>query len=68
MPEQAWFNVDLMQKDMNLALELGRQLNVPLPTTATTNEYLTAARAMGLEDRDFAIVFEVLARMSGISE
>ncbi len=68
IPEQAWFNVDLMQKDMNLALELGRQLNVPLPTTATTNEYLTAARAMGLEDRDFAIVFEVLARMSGISE
>lgn len=68
MPEQAWFNVDLMQKDMNLALELGRQLNVPLPTTATTNEYLTAARAMGLEDRDFAIVFEVLARMSGISD
>jgi 3-hydroxyisobutyrate dehydrogenase-like beta-hydroxyacid dehydrogenase len=68
MPEQAWFNVDLMQKDMNLALELGQQLNVPLPTTATANEYLTAARAMGLEDRDFAIVFKVLARMSGISE
>jgi 3-hydroxyisobutyrate dehydrogenase-like beta-hydroxyacid dehydrogenase len=68
MPEQAWFNVDLMQKDMNLALELGQQLNVPLPTAAATNEYLTAARAMGLEDRDFAIVFEVLARMSGISE
>ena len=68
MPEQAWFNVDLMQKDMNLALELGQQLNVPLPTTAATNEYLTAARAMGLEDRDFAIVFKVLATMSGISE
>jgi 3-hydroxyisobutyrate dehydrogenase-like beta-hydroxyacid dehydrogenase len=68
MPEQAWFNVDLMQKDMNLALEMGRHLNVPLPTTATTNEYLTAARAMGLADRDFAIVFEVLARMSGIEE
>jgi 3-hydroxyisobutyrate dehydrogenase-like beta-hydroxyacid dehydrogenase len=68
MPEQAWFNVDLMQKDMNLALEMGRKLNVPLPTTATSNEYLTAARALGLEDRDFAIIFEVLARMSGIAE
>lgn len=68
MPEEAWFNVDMMQKDMTLALELGRQLDVPLPTTAVTNEFLTAARAMGLREEDFAIVFEVLARMSGVSQ
>jgi 3-hydroxyisobutyrate dehydrogenase/2-hydroxy-3-oxopropionate reductase len=37
-----------------------------LPTTAVTNEFLTAARAMGLVEKDFAIVFEVLARMSGL--
>jgi len=66
MPEEAWFNVNMMQKDMNLALELGRQLDVPLPTTAVTNEFLTAARGMGLEERDFAIMFEVLAQMSGV--
>lgn len=68
MPEEAWFNVNMMQKDMNLALELGRQFDVPLPTTAATNELLTAARAMGLAERDFAIVFEVLARMSGVTK
>jgi 3-hydroxyisobutyrate dehydrogenase-like beta-hydroxyacid dehydrogenase len=56
----------MMQKDMNLALELGRELEVPLPTTAVTNEFLTAARGMGLEEQDFAIVFDVLARMSGV--
>jgi 3-hydroxyisobutyrate dehydrogenase-like beta-hydroxyacid dehydrogenase len=66
MPEEAWFNVNMMQKDMNLALELGRQLDIPLPTTAVTNEFLTAARGMGLEERDFAILFEVLAQMSGV--
>jgi len=65
MPEEAWFNVNMMQKDMLLALELGRQVDVPLPTTCATNELLTAARAMGLKDFDFAILFEVLARMSG---
>jgi 3-hydroxyisobutyrate dehydrogenase-like beta-hydroxyacid dehydrogenase len=65
MPEAAWFNVNMMQKDMLLALELGRQVDVPLPTTSASNEYLTAARAMGLAERDFAIVFEVLKRMSG---
>jgi 3-hydroxyisobutyrate dehydrogenase-like beta-hydroxyacid dehydrogenase len=65
MPEEAWFNVNMMQKDMLLALELGRQLNVPMPTTAVTNEFLTAARGMGLAAKDFAIVFEVLAKLSG---
>jgi 3-hydroxyisobutyrate dehydrogenase-like beta-hydroxyacid dehydrogenase len=66
MPEEAWFNVNMMQKDMNLALELGRQLDIPLPTTAVTNEFLTAARGLGLEERDFAILFKVLAQMSGV--
>ena len=64
-PEEAWFDVNMMQKDMNLALELGRQLDVPLPTTAITNEFLTAARGMGLADKDFAILFDVLAAMAG---
>lgn len=68
MPDEAWFNVNMMQKDMQLALELGRQVDVPMPTTATANEYLTAARGMGLVDKDFAILFEVLARMSGVSK
>lgn len=66
MPDEAWFNVNMMQKDMNLAQELGQQLDVPLPTTAATNEILTAARGMGMAEEDFAIIFEVLARMSGL--
>jgi 3-hydroxyisobutyrate dehydrogenase-like beta-hydroxyacid dehydrogenase len=65
-PAEAWFNVNMMQKDMLLALELGRQLDVPMPTTAVANEFLTAARAMGLVEKDFAIVFDVLAQMSGV--
>jgi 3-hydroxyisobutyrate dehydrogenase-like beta-hydroxyacid dehydrogenase len=56
----------MMQKDLNLALELGRSLDVPLPTTAITNELLTTARAMGLEKKDFAVLFDVLAAMSGV--
>ena len=67
-PEEAWFDVNMMQKDMLLAMELGRQLNVPLPTTAVSNEFLTAARAMGWEKKDFAVVFDVLAWMSGVAK
>ena len=68
MPEEAWFSINMMQKDMNLALELGRQLDIPLPTTAITNEFLTAARGMGLEEQDFAALFNVLASLSGVSQ
>jgi 3-hydroxyisobutyrate dehydrogenase-like beta-hydroxyacid dehydrogenase len=65
MPAEAWFNVDMMQKDMLLALEAARDVDVPMPTTAASNELLTSARAMGLAHHDFAIVYEVLARMAG---
>jgi 3-hydroxyisobutyrate dehydrogenase len=68
MPDEAWFNVNMMQKDMLLALELGRQLDVPMPTTSISNEFLTAARGMGLVEKDFAVVFEVLAQMSGVKK
>jgi 3-hydroxyisobutyrate dehydrogenase-like beta-hydroxyacid dehydrogenase len=66
MPDEAWFDVDMMQKDMLLALELGKQLDVPLPTTGLTNEFLTAARGMGYEKQDFAALFDVLAKMAGV--
>lgn len=66
--EQAMFNVNLMQKDMLLAMGLGRKLNVPVPTTAISNEFLTSARAMGWENRDFSCIFDVLARMSGVAK
>ena len=66
LPPEAWFNVNMMQKDMLLALELGRQVDVPMPTSAISNEFLTAARAMGLVEQDFAVVFDVLAHMSGV--
>jgi 3-hydroxyisobutyrate dehydrogenase-like beta-hydroxyacid dehydrogenase len=66
LPAEAWFNVNMMQKDMLLALDLGRALDVPMPTTAITNEFLTAARGMGLVHEDFAVLFDVLANMSGV--
>jgi 3-hydroxyisobutyrate dehydrogenase-like beta-hydroxyacid dehydrogenase len=68
MPDEAWFDVNMMQKDLLLALEMGRGLDVPLPTTAVTNEMLTTARAMGYADKDFAVLFEALAKMAGVTK
>jgi len=65
LPAEAWFDVAMMQKDMRLAQELGRELDVPLPTAAISNEFLTAAHAMGLAREDFAAIFNVLASLAG---
>lgn len=68
MPDEAWFDVDMMQKDLALALELGHTLKVPLPATALANQFLTAARGMGMADQDFAAIFQVLATMAGLGD
>jgi 3-hydroxyisobutyrate dehydrogenase-like beta-hydroxyacid dehydrogenase len=67
MPEVAWADVNLQQKDLLLALELGRKLGVALPTGAAANEMLNAARGMGFEDRDFAVVYEVYRALGGMA-
>jgi 3-hydroxyisobutyrate dehydrogenase-like beta-hydroxyacid dehydrogenase len=64
-PDYPWFPCAMMQKDMDLALQLGREMRVPLPTTAATQEVLTATQALGYGDQDFAALFHGLARMAG---
>jgi 3-hydroxyisobutyrate dehydrogenase-like beta-hydroxyacid dehydrogenase len=65
LPDDAWFDIGLMQKDVALALDTARQLRVPLPSAAVADELLTVARALGYERRDLAALFEVLARLAG---
>ena len=65
MPGDAWFKVPMIQKDLQLALDAARATSVPLPLTSVAQEWLTAARGLGLGDYDFAIVFDVLARLAG---
>ncbi len=67
-PEEVWFDVNMMQKDLLLALELGRTSDVPLLSVALSNELLTTARAMGMAAEDFSVMFDVLAQMSGVNK
>ena len=64
MPEEPLFDVDMIQKDLKLALDAGAELKVPLPTTAITNQFLNAAQGMGLADKDFVILFDILRRLA----
>lgn len=64
LPDQAWFDISLMQKDVALALETGRDLHVPLPSAAAADSVLTIARALGYERRDLAALHQVLAHLA----
>ena len=64
LPDEAWFDVRFMQKDVALALDAGRELRVPLLSAAAADTVLTVARASGYERRDIAALFEVLAQLT----
>jgi 3-hydroxyisobutyrate dehydrogenase-like beta-hydroxyacid dehydrogenase len=62
LPEQAWFDVGMMQKDIRLALEAAAAVDLPLPSAAAADQMLTRARELGYEHRDLAALHDVLAK------
>lgn len=65
MPEKPLADVTLQQKDMLLALELGRTLGSPVPLAAAANEIMNACRGLGIDHRDFVTAHEVYLRLGG---
>src|SRR3954447_6512632 len=63
-PEDAWFDLSFMHKDIELALEAARQLEIPLPTAERADEVLERAKALGYEQRDLAALLQVLEQMA----
>jgi 3-hydroxyisobutyrate dehydrogenase-like beta-hydroxyacid dehydrogenase len=64
LPQEAWFDVGLMHKDIQLALAMARDLGIQLPSTGVADQMLTRAAQLGYEHRDIAALFQVLARTS----
>ena len=64
MPEEVWFSAAMMKKDIQLALDLGKDLGVTLKTAELANEMLTKAIEMGWGDEDFAVLFKVVEQLS----
>ncbi|MBL8089243.1 MAG: NAD(P)-dependent oxidoreductase [Anaerolineales bacterium] len=64
MPEEVWFSAAMMKKDIQLALDLGKELGVTLKTAELANEMLTQAIEMGWGDEDFAVLFKVVEQLS----
>jgi 3-hydroxyisobutyrate dehydrogenase-like beta-hydroxyacid dehydrogenase len=62
LPQQAWFDVTMMHKDIRLAREAADDLEIPLPSAAVADEMLARASELGYAHRDLASLHEVLAR------
>jgi 3-hydroxyisobutyrate dehydrogenase-like beta-hydroxyacid dehydrogenase len=65
MPEVPLADVTLQQKDMLLALDLGRRLGSPVPLAAAANEMMNACRGLGIDHNDFVVAHEVYRRLGG---
>jgi 3-hydroxyisobutyrate dehydrogenase-like beta-hydroxyacid dehydrogenase len=62
LPDHAWFDVELMQKDIRLARRAAAELETPLPSATVADQVLTEARHLGYGHRDLAALHEVLAK------
>jgi 3-hydroxyisobutyrate dehydrogenase-like beta-hydroxyacid dehydrogenase len=67
MPEVPLADVTLQQKDMLLALDLGRKLGSPVPLAAAANEMMNACRGLGIDANDFVVAHQVYRRLGGQS-
>jgi 3-hydroxyisobutyrate dehydrogenase-like beta-hydroxyacid dehydrogenase len=67
LPETAWFDVQLMHKDVRLALQAAKGLGVRLPSAATADDMLAMARELGYGERDIAAFHQVLTLVSGMA-
>jgi 3-hydroxyisobutyrate dehydrogenase-like beta-hydroxyacid dehydrogenase len=60
------FTPELLRKDMDLGLELGRRLDVPMPLAAISREQVQSLIGHGFAEQDFAALLVLQARASGI--
>jgi len=65
MPAVPLADVTLQQKDMMLALNLGRKLGSPVPLAAAANEMMNACRGLGIDANDFVVAHQVYRRLGG---
>jgi len=58
-------SVELMAKDLLLALTAGRQLRAPMPTTALVHQFLGSTAAMGKAELDHSALFLFIEELAG---
>jgi 3-hydroxyisobutyrate dehydrogenase len=60
------FTPELLRKDMDLGLEAGRNLEVPMPLASMTRELVQTLMGNGYSEQDFASMLLMQAKASGL--
>jgi len=60
------FTPELLRKDMDLGLDAGRRLEVPMPLASLTRDLIQSMMGRGLKEEDFATLLLQQAQASGI--
>ena len=60
------FTPELLRKDMDLGLDAGRRLEVPMPLASVTRDLIQSMMGRGLKEEDFATLLVQQAQASGI--
>jgi 3-hydroxyisobutyrate dehydrogenase-like beta-hydroxyacid dehydrogenase len=66
--DDAWFDVDFMHKDIELALDAAKGLEIPLPTAERADGVLEQAQGLGYGRRDLAALFQALGQIANGAE
>ena len=66
-PEDAWFDIELMHKDIRLALATAEELDVPLASAAAADGLLSRAEELGYGKRDLAALFQVIEESAPVA-
>ena len=60
------FMLDLMKKDMGIAVDLGKALDVPVPLGAAAYQMYAAASGLGAGQLDFSAVCRAIEQLTGV--
>jgi len=60
------FTPELLRKDMDLGLDAGRRLEVPMPLASATRDLIQSMIGRGMKEEDFATLLVQQAQASGI--
>jgi 3-hydroxyisobutyrate dehydrogenase-like beta-hydroxyacid dehydrogenase len=64
LPDDAWFDIEFMHKDIRLAQSLAHELDITLPSAKAADRVLAQAEELGYGRRDIASLLTVLEQSS----
>ncbi len=65
---KAAFTTSMIAKDLDLALDIGKKLDAPMPTTSLVRQFLGMLKARGQGELDFSALLLLMEELGGIKQ